>query len=53
VRVHGPTSKTICTPPQGNLEWEQLGFGADMKWQEMIIAKLDEVLKQSHQESGH
>jgi thiol-disulfide isomerase/thioredoxin len=39
--------------PQGKLEWEQLGYGGDMKWQEMIVAKLDEVLKQSRQEPAH
>jgi thiol-disulfide isomerase/thioredoxin len=32
--------------PHGKLEWEQLGFGADPKWQETMIAKLEETLKQ-------
>jgi thiol-disulfide isomerase/thioredoxin len=34
--------------PHGKLEWEQVGFGPDLKWQEMIMAKLNEVLKENH-----
>lgn len=34
--------------PSGKLEWEQIGFGPDSKWQDTMTAKLEEVLKQSH-----
>lgn len=30
---------------KGNLQWMQVGFDGDPKWQEMITAKLNEVLK--------
>jgi len=30
---------------KGRLQWLQLGYGGDPKWQEMMLAKLDEVLK--------
>ncbi len=30
----------------GKLEWEQIGYLADPKWQEMILARLEDVLKQ-------
>lgn len=31
--------------PKGKLEWEQIGFGSDPKWQETMTGKLEEVLK--------
>lgn len=31
--------------PKGKLQWLQLGYGGDPKWQDMMLAKLDEVLK--------
>jgi len=34
--------------PRGKLEWEQIGFGPDMKWQDVIMEKLNEVLKENH-----
>ena len=30
---------------KGKLQWEQIGFGVDSKWQEMMLAKLDELVK--------
>jgi thiol-disulfide isomerase/thioredoxin len=32
----------------GKLEWEQIGFGPDPKWPDIIIAKLEEILKAAH-----
>ncbi|HVT57445.1 MAG TPA: TlpA disulfide reductase family protein [Thermoanaerobaculia bacterium] len=32
--------------PRGTLRWEQVGFGGEAGWQETMIAKLEEVLKQ-------
>ena len=34
--------------PKGKLEWEQIGFGPDLKWQDIIMEKLNEVLKENH-----
>lgn len=34
--------------PAGKLEWEQIGFGPDPKWQDTMVAKLEELLKQPH-----
>ncbi len=31
--------------PKGKLEWEQIGFGGDSKWEEAILAKLEEVTR--------
>ncbi len=30
---------------KGKLQWMQVGFGSEPKWQESMVAKLDEVLK--------
>ena len=31
--------------PNGKLEWEQIGFGGDSKWEETMLAKLEEVAR--------
>jgi len=30
---------------KGRLEWEQIGYGPDLKWQDQMLAKLEEVIK--------
>jgi thiol-disulfide isomerase/thioredoxin len=34
--------------PKGKLEWEQIGFGPDLKWQDIIMEKLNQVLAENH-----
>ncbi len=34
--------------PAGKLEWEQVGYGPNSQWQDMILAKLEELLKATH-----